>query len=379
VAFTNQQSQWNVNSSNYSNYSGASNTSNYLHSYSISGCNGTQVYPVSTNYEHVEEVYINGTTFHPNDLISVTCQFREINRTGVGSYPSSEYLWYYNRTNWTTIYSNYSYFDEAGTNLNGKSTNRSFVFTVNATEGTHVVRCNINYRYNASDFCNNKSSSYYDTDDVNFTVTSGATNDTPLTCSNIFGNCNSTTIDDCFKNIVDDYKEASYFYPYSNPYNFLNSSYNSTYNTWAYNQTTPAISYFNSNPFNWINTSFNSTYDALISYNTSFNETRTNSLYAPINEPLWSANYTAFNTSWSSTYNSSYLTAETDWNNNYSNVAFKNAVNTFTSNQNFSNINFSFYLASESIPTCSKYYNSTGVLKWCDCFNATHKWMANTC
>jgi len=74
------------------------------------------------------------------------------------------------------------------------------------------------------------------------------------------------------------------YYSISNPYGFLNSSYNSTYNTWAYNQTTPAIDYILSNPYNWINTT------------------------AVDTEPLWSGNYSLYNDTWSSTYNSTYDT-----------------------------------------------------------------------
>jgi hypothetical protein len=66
-------------------------------------------------------------------------------------------------------------------------------------------------------------------------------------------------------------------YYFSNPYNYLNSSFNSTYNTYAYNQTLPAINYFNSNPYNWINSSFNSTYNDYITKNVS--SISNNSLY----------------------------------------------------------------------------------------------------
>ena len=40
--------------------------------------------------------------------------------------------------------------------------------------------------------------------------------------------------------------------------------------------------------------------------NQSWNQSLGDSLYATIDEPLWSANYTAYNDSWSSTYNSTY-------------------------------------------------------------------------
>ena len=53
------------------------------------------------------------------------------------------------------------------------------------------------------------------------------------------------------------------------------STYNATYNTWAYNQTSAAITY-------------------------------ADSLYAGITEPQWLANFTAYNDTWSSTYNATY-------------------------------------------------------------------------
>lgn len=54
-----------------------------------------------------------------------------------------------------------------------------------------------------------------------------------------------------------------------NPFGWLNSSYNSTYHTWAYNQTTPAISYINTNPFSWLNSSYNASYHIQLGHNTS--------------------------------------------------------------------------------------------------------------
>jgi hypothetical protein len=45
---------------------------------------------------------------------------------------------------------------------------------------------------------------------------------------------------------------------------YVNSTYNSTYNTWAYNQTTAAIDYVNAQ--NYINSTYNSTYDAKADY-----------------------------------------------------------------------------------------------------------------
>jgi hypothetical protein len=130
------------------------------------GCNGTQ----RGNSEHIEEIYINASAIRPNEPINITCQFREFDNSGTPE-SASEYLWYSsdNGITWYTIYSNWSYFTEADANV-GTSVNRSFVFNVNSTEGNHTVRCNINYKFNVSNYCNNSDSSYYDTDDINFTV-----------------------------------------------------------------------------------------------------------------------------------------------------------------------------------------------------------------
>jgi len=86
------------------------------------------------------------------------------------------------------------------------------------------------------------------------------------------------------------------------------STYNATYDLWAYNQTIPAVntilgwSYYNStdfdyndyylksNPFGF----WNDTY-------ATFNKTYADTLYSTVSEPLWTANYTAYNDSWTST------------------------------------------------------------------------------
>ena len=47
-----------------------------------------------------------------------------------------------------------------------------------------------------------------------------------------------------------------------------------------------------------------------------FNETWADGLYSPIDEPYWSANYTLYNDSWSSTTNTSYAIGNIMWSNN---------------------------------------------------------------
>ena len=55
--------------------------------------------------------------------------------------------------------------------------------------------------------------------------------------------------------------------------------------------------------FTAYNTSWSSTYNSTYA---NWNKTYADTLYSSISEPLWTANFTAYNTSWSSTYNASY-------------------------------------------------------------------------
>ncbi|MBM3234393.1 hypothetical protein FJZ19_04860 [Candidatus Pacearchaeota archaeon] len=85
------------------------------------------------------------------------------------------------------------------------------------------------------------------------------------------------------------------------------STYNATYATWSYNQTTPAIDYASG-----INTSLSSRIDGISGGNASFNQSLTDTLYAGIE---WNYNqttaanktiYDTYNSIWSSTYNATY-------------------------------------------------------------------------
>jgi hypothetical protein len=115
---------------------------------------------------YVEEVYINASYIFAGEAINVTCQFNEF-----GGGLNSEYLWYYNRTDWIRI-ANWSIYDPDG--LLGQ--NKSVIFNVNLSEGTHIVRCLYSYNSTSNetvtDECANGEGQYYDNDDVNFTVTS---------------------------------------------------------------------------------------------------------------------------------------------------------------------------------------------------------------
>jgi hypothetical protein len=73
-------------------------------------------------------------------------------------------------------------------------------------------------------------------------------------------------------------------------------------------------------------TTFNSTYDAKISYNSTFNQTLTDLLYAGLGESLWSGNYSALNDSWSTTYNLTY----SQWNKTYADGLYQSAAGNTT-------------------------------------------------
>jgi len=129
-------------------------------------CNGTQ----TGTSEYVKEVYINASSFQPNDPINVTCKFQEMpNEDGVPT--DEEYVYYYNTTSWIRVAS--------WTGETGNTVNKSVTFSLNSTEGTHYVRCIIVYRDSgtvqlvSTEYCANDTTvttGRYDNDDVNFTV-----------------------------------------------------------------------------------------------------------------------------------------------------------------------------------------------------------------
>lgn len=70
----------------------------------------------------------------------------------------------------------------------------------------------------------------------------------------------------------------------------------------------------------------------------TFNKTYADTLYSLISEPLWTTNFSAYNSSWSSTYNATY-DAKVSFPGWDSNLAWINASNTFTANQNLATKN----------------------------------------
>ena len=134
------------------------------------GCNGTQ-HPISDTASYVEDVKVNQSVFFPNSGINATCYFREGIFTN-----NSMYIWYYDGKNWYKMHYE--------TRKNSKDdkvwNNVTISFKLNSTLGMHIVRCIIaggliNAHPSVNGECSNSSylddSTYWDTDDVNFTVT----------------------------------------------------------------------------------------------------------------------------------------------------------------------------------------------------------------
>jgi len=101
--------------------------------------------------------------------------------------------------------------------------------------------------------------------------------------------------------------------------------------------------YYNSTDFS-ISDYFTSTQILGFNYwnstHADFNKTYADTLYSTKAEPLWSANYTAYNTSWSSTYNATYH-AKVSFPGWDANLAWINETNIFTANQNMTAKNIS--------------------------------------
>jgi len=77
-----------------------------------------------------------------------------------------------------------------------------------------------------------------------------------------------------------------------------------------YSRLTNEYAYYNStNPPGIINSSYyvDNTHNYWNSTFATFNKTYADTLYSGVGEPLWSANFTLYNSSWSSTYNASYI------------------------------------------------------------------------
>jgi hypothetical protein len=304
VAFLADQNQWNVNSSNISNYCFNVLSGSYCYNESYDPfttprtCNdtwgfdcGNQTGNGTTNYyglndsflscdgtqykssRYVKQAYLNASSVFFGDEINATCEFVQLTGRIM-----SEYIWYNNdstsNNNWLLLWNNID-------NSTSGTFNYSVTFIPNSSEATQIVRCILNENTSgyssampSGAYCVNSSTggNGWDNDDVNFTVTENDTgNITYEVCENSVQNI--TANDSIYFNGFD----FSYFYPVSNPFEFYNSS---------------SIPYY-------INYTWNITY-------ANWNKTYADTLYSSITEPLWTANFTDYNTTWSKMSNDSY-------------------------------------------------------------------------
>lgn len=135
-------------------------------------CNGT-ANAAATNVGGNNEngrTQVNQTTFLPDTGINVTCDF-DISKWA----NATRYIWYYNGSDWHTIYENKS-FNPSDSGFY----NVSVSFKLNSSTGEQRIRCAILSEtptptpvgVDNGDFClNGTDGNYYDNDDVNFTVT----------------------------------------------------------------------------------------------------------------------------------------------------------------------------------------------------------------
>ena len=109
------------------------------------------------NDESIETMSLNATTAYVGDSVEISCL--------IDPYNSDDYIRisYYNGTGWKQLY------NEGPVGSSGFFT-RGATFTVDNISGTHWVRCSIGYRTSSDiDECID-TGSYYDNDDINFTV-----------------------------------------------------------------------------------------------------------------------------------------------------------------------------------------------------------------
>lgn len=458
------------------------------------GCNGTKYDPIDSGTD-VHEIYINASSFLYESYINVACEFHEL--SGYVSYEYMWYNNdSTSNANWIKIWNDsydvdgpnnrsavFKLNSTEGTQIvrcvlswNVETTGNcsdvtgavshdnddvNFTVTENDTGNiTHEVCIDStqNITVNNSIYFNGFASSYFypysnpsgyisgftETDpdwNSNFSNTGGYLNvshggnfyNTPYLIG--FG----TLVSQVAWNVYDydtftelDYK---YFYPYSNPYGFLNYTFNSSYEYWT---NASLVSTFNTtyDSFVQANLSNNSLYingkleanlnvnnsaycnggtclvanAGNVSNNTLFcnggvcvvaslSNVSNNSLYfgglLPASYALVSLSNVSNNTLFFNGQNGNYF-----WNTTggipYSNLTLAKSIVTgdlatafsinlgnisggsVANNWNMSFYNQSYYLSSASTPTCSKYYNVSTLL-WCDCFNTTHKWVSNTC
>ena len=107
--------------------------------------------------EAVDEIWINVTDIKAGDTVNAICQFSVWNADDL-------YIWYYNGTGWRNL------MQDLDTTYGTTTINKSVVFVADDNPGTHWVRCGLTYNSaTETDACAN-TGTYYDNDDINFTV-----------------------------------------------------------------------------------------------------------------------------------------------------------------------------------------------------------------
>ena len=172
-----KQSDWFGNSSDYSFFgnggagvNGTSQTCSGVWGWDCStgppetgGNNGDNTYDScgtgTGNDESVEQIYLNVTSVSPGDAVEVICEYDPY------AFSDSSYISYYNGSAWIKIFKHVNW----GSTSN---TNESVVFIVNNSLGVHWVRCSMEYVTTENNGPCYTGGSYYDNDDINFTVIS---------------------------------------------------------------------------------------------------------------------------------------------------------------------------------------------------------------
>ena len=126
------------------------------------GCDGA----MSSVFAYVREVEVNQSTFNTGDTINVTCNF-----TQAGNINATRYIWYYDDSNWFTL------FQEAEYLTTGAHYTKSVLLKLNSSKGT--IRCSVigvvgpNPINPVTDYCADAEETRHDNDDLNISYNIG--------------------------------------------------------------------------------------------------------------------------------------------------------------------------------------------------------------
>ncbi len=140
----------------------------------------------TSNDEHVDNIYINGTNFYPGDAIGVTCEFDPY------STATEEYIYLYNGT-WTQLYS--------GNAPGSTPYNKSITLTAFQTTGNYWIRCIADYDGTGTECA---SGSWFDNDDLSFNIVMPSGPPLPAPKINTSDGSNYPTQNlNCFDTLID--------------------------------------------------------------------------------------------------------------------------------------------------------------------------------